>query len=170
MTTTDTQSGAHPLRVAMESRDFDGVARALAPDVQLHSPITASFSFEGRDQVASLLETVRGVFDELHYIHDFGEGNVRVLVFEARVGRERIQGTDTLLLDDHGLVRDINVFIRPLAGLVGFAATLAPQLAGRNGRWRSSAVAAALGPLAVMTRVGDVPISRLVTGKKIRRR
>ncbi len=170
MAATETRSGAHPLRVAMESRDFDGVARALAPDVELHSPITASFSFQGRSEVTSLLETVRGVLDELHYVHDFGDGNVRVLVFEARVGHERLQGTDTLLLDDQGLVRDITVFIRPLAGLVKFAATLAPQLAERNGRWRSSAVAAALGPLAVMTRVGDVPIARLVNGKKIRTR
>jgi SnoaL-like domain len=164
------QSEAHPLRVAMETRDFDAVARALAPDVVLHSPITASFTFRGRDEVRSLLENVRGVFDELHYVHDFGSRELRVLVFEARVGRERIEGADTLLLDEEGLVREITVFIRPLPGLVAFAATLAPQLAGRNGRWRSSAVAAALGPLAVMTRVGDVPISRLVTGKKIRRR
>ena len=37
----------HPLRVAMEARDLDGVADALAPDVVLYSPITASFRFVG---------------------------------------------------------------------------------------------------------------------------
>jgi len=41
----------HPLRVAMEARDLHGVAEALAPDVVLHSPITASFRFVGRAAV-----------------------------------------------------------------------------------------------------------------------
>ena len=38
-----------------------------------------------------------------------------------------------------------------------------------GGRGRYAAVSLALRPLAVMTRVGDLPISRLVSGKKIQR-
>jgi hypothetical protein len=163
----DQPADPYPLRVAFAARDFDGVTRALAPDVVLHSPITKSFRFEGRDEVAALLETVRGVFDDLQYLHDLGAGDVRVLVFRARVGRQSIEGTDILLLDEHGRVREIRVFARPLAGLTALAAALAPRLARRRGRSRAFIVARMLGPLAWMTRLGDLPVSRLASGKRI---
>jgi SnoaL-like protein len=168
MAVSDTLTGPHPLRVAFEARDFEGVARALSPDVVLHSPITSSFRFEGRDEVASLLETVRGVVDDLHYLDDVGDTGVRAIVFGARVGGQRIEGTDVLRLDEQGRVREIRVFVRPLAGLTAFGAALAPRLARRRGRMRAFAVARMLGPVALMTRLGDVPASRLVSGRKIR--
>lgn len=96
MDSADTLTGSHPLRVGFEARDFDTAASALAPDVVLHSPITSLFRFEGRDEVTSLLREVRAVFDELEYLHDFGDRNVRVLVFAASVGGLRIQGTDIM--------------------------------------------------------------------------
>lgn len=168
MAEADALNGPHPLRAAFEARDSEGVARALAPDVVLHSPITSSFRFEGRDEVASLLNAVRGVVEDLRYLHDFGDGDVRVLVFTARVGGQRIEGSDILRLDDQGRAREIRVFVRPLAGLTAFAAALAPRLARRRGRVRSFAVARMLGPVRLMTRLGDVPASRLVSGKTIR--
>src|ERR1700676_5320974 len=99
----------HPLRVAFEPRDFDGVANALSPDVVLHSPITSSFRFEGRDEVAPLLQSVRGVFTDLRYLHELGDGDVRVLVFEARVGRQQVQGTDIMRIDEQGRAVEITV-------------------------------------------------------------
>jgi hypothetical protein len=162
---------AGAFRRAFEARDMTALADALAPEVVLHSPITSSFRFEGRDEVAALLETVSGVFEDFHYLHEFGDadGDVGALVFAARVGGQQLQGTDILRFDEQGRVSEIRVFVRPLAGLTAFARELAPRLARRRGRAPAFAVARMLGPVALGTRLGDVPASRLVSGKKIRR-
>jgi hypothetical protein len=157
------------LTETLKARDFDGVAAALAPDVVLYSPITSAIRFEGRDKVTSLLRTVREVVEELEYVHDFGDGNQHILVFRARAGGRQIEGTDVLRLDHEGRAREITVFVRPLAGLTAFTATLAPRLARQRGRGRSALVAAIARPLALMTRIGDGPTARLATGQKIRR-
>jgi hypothetical protein len=157
--------GRHPLRVAFEAGDIDGVAEALAPDVVLLSPVTSSFRFAGRDEVAALLGIVRDVFEELRYLEEFGDGAVRALVFQARVNGQQLEGTDILRLDEKGRVREIRVFIRPLPGLTALTAALAPRLARETGRARAAAVAGMVRPLAAMTRLTDVPGSSLAMGK-----
>ena len=157
--------GRHPLRVAFEAGDLDGVAEALAPDVVLLSPVTSSFRFVGRDEVAALLGIVRDVFEELRYVEEFGDGAVRALVFQARVNGQQLEGTDILRLDEKDRVREIRVFIRPLPGLTALTAALAPRLARDTGRARAAAVAGMVRPLAAMTRLTDVPGSRLALGK-----
>jgi hypothetical protein len=155
----------HPLRVAFEARDLDGVAEALAADVVLHSPVTSSFRFVGKDEVTALLGIIREVFEDLHYLDEFGEDGSRVLVFRARVSGQQLEGTDILRLDEQGRVCEIRVFIRPLPGLTALTAALAPRLARHMGRARSAAVAGMVRPIAAITRLGDVPGSRLAMGK-----
>jgi hypothetical protein len=157
--------GPHPLRVAFEARDLEGVADALAPDVVLHSPVTSSFRFVGRDEVTALLRIVREVFEDLRYVEEFGEGGMRALVFRARVKGQSLEATDILRLDEQGRVSEIRVFIRPLPGLTALTAALAPRLARETGRVRSAAVAGMVRPVAAITRLGDVPGSRLAMGK-----
>lgn len=155
----------HPLRVAMETRDFEGVAEALAPDVVLHSPVTSSFRFVGRDEVAALLGIVRELLEDLHYLEDFGEGDAHLLAFRARVNGQQLEGTDIMQLDEQGRVRELRVFIRPLPGLTALTAALAPRLAEKTGRARSATVAGMTRPLAAITRLADVPVSSLAMGK-----
>jgi hypothetical protein len=155
----------HPLRVAFEARDLAGVSAALAPDVVLHSPVTLSARFVGREEVTALLAMARELFEELEYLAEVGGDGVHVLVFRARVDGQQLEGTDVLSLDREGLVRDIRVFIRPLPGLTALTAAIATRLARHAGRMRSVAVRGMLGPLAAVTRVGDVPVSTLARGK-----
>ena len=155
----------HPLRVAMEGRDLEGVAEALAPDVVLHSPITSSFRFVGRDEVAALLGIVRELLEDLDYLEDFGEGDAHLLAFRARVNGQQLEGTDIMRLDEQGRVRELRVFIRPLPGLTALTAALAPRLARKTGRARSATVAGMIRPLAAITRLADVPVSSLAMGK-----
>ena len=155
----------HPLRVAMEARDLEGVAEALAPDVVLHSPITSSFRFVGRDEVTALLGIVRELLEDLHYFEDFGEGDTHLLAFRARVNGQRLEGTDVMRLDEQGRVRELRVFIRPLPGLTALTAALAPRLASKTGPARSATVAGMTRPLAAITRLADVPVSSLAMGK-----
>jgi hypothetical protein len=155
----------HPLRVAMEGRDLEGVAEALAPDVVLHSPVTSSFRFVGRDEVAALLGIVRELLEDFHYLEEFGEGPIHVLVFRARVRGQTLEGTDIMRLDEQGRVRELRVFIRPLPGLTALTAALAPRLASKTGRGRSATVAGMTRPLAAITRLADVPVSSLAMGQ-----
>ena len=155
----------HPLRVAMEARDLEGVAEALAPDVVLHSPITSSFRFVGREEVTALLGTVRELLEDLDYFEDFGEDRTHLLGFRARVNGQRLEGTDIMRLDEQGRVRELRVFIRPLPGLTALMAALGPRLARKTGRARSAAVAGMVRPLATITRLTDVPGSKLAMGK-----
>jgi SnoaL-like domain len=155
----------HPFRVAFEARELHGLAEALAPEVVLHSPITSSFRFVGRDEVAAVLGIVRELLEDLHYLEELGGGGVHVLVFRARVNGQQLEGTDILRLDEQGRVRELRVFVRPLPGLTALAAALGPRLARDTGRARSVAVAGMVRPLAAVTRLGDVPGSRLAMGK-----
>jgi hypothetical protein len=161
----DPQADRHPLRVAFEGRDLAGVAAALAPDVVLHSPVTLSIRFVGREEVTALLGIARELFEDLEYLEEFGGERAHVLVFSARVNGQQLEGTDILHLDEGGLVRDFRVFIRPLPGLAALTAALAPRLARETGRARSVAVRGMVAPLAAMTRFGDVPVSRLARGR-----
>ena len=155
----------HPFRVAFEGRDLNGLAEALAPDVVLHSPITSSFRFQGREQVTDLLAIVRDLFEDLSYTAEFGSGDDYVTVFRALVKGRRLEGTDILRLDDQGRVREITVFIRPLPGLTALTAALAPRLARETGRARALATTAMVAPLAAISRVGDVPVSRVAMAR-----
>jgi SnoaL-like protein len=155
----------HPLRVAMEARDLQGVAEALAPDVVLHSPITSSFRFVGRDEVMALLGIVGEVLEDLHYVEELGEGDTHVLTFRARVKGQRLEGTDIMRLDEEGRIRELRVFVRPLPGLTALTAALGPRLAEKTGHARSVAVAGMSRTLATITRLTDIPGSKLAMGK-----
>jgi SnoaL-like domain len=154
----------HPFRVAFEGGDRERLADVIAPDVVLHSPITSSFRFVGREEVADLLAVVRELFEDLSYTAEFGAGDDYVTVFQALVGDRRLEGTDILRLDPEGRVREITVFIRPLAGLAALTAALAPRLARDSGRGRALAAAMITAPLAAITRLGDAPVSGLARG------
>ncbi len=157
--------GRHPLRVAFERGDLAGVAAALAPEVVLHSPVTQSIRFVGREEVTALLGIVRELFEDLEYLEEFGADGVHVLVFSARVNGRQLEGTDVLHLDDAGLVRDFRVFVRPLPGLTALTAALAPRLARETGRARSVAVSAMVQPMAAISQFGDAPVSHLASGR-----
>ncbi len=153
----------HPLRVAFEARDLEGVAAALAPDVVLNSPITSAFRFEGRDEVTDLLRVARELFEDLRYVADFGDVDMHVLTFRAAVEGHELEGTDLLRLNEDGRVREITVFVRPLPGVTALIAALAPKLAGEAGPGRSLAAAGFARPFAVLSRIGDSTGARLVT-------
>jgi hypothetical protein len=150
---TDTPTAA--LRAAAERHDADAFIAALAPDVVLRSPITMSFAFQGHAQLRPLMEDVFSVVSDIRYTADVGDDRHRVLRAEARVGGQQIVESVVVTLDDDGLVSELELFVRPMPGLVALAAALGPRLARRRGRVRAAAVRAMIGPLAVMTGRGE---------------
>ena len=151
----DTATTSRRFAAAMRERDFETLGETLADDVVLHSPITGSFPFQGREQVLDLLRIVRGALEDLSSVADFGDDDTHAMMFEARIGRQRIQALDVLRFDAEGLIREFRIFIRPLPGLTALAAALAPQVAARSGRGQAALVGPPARMQAFLARVSD---------------
>jgi hypothetical protein len=118
----------HAFRAAVEARDPDAMAAALAPDVVFHSP-AVFHPYMGRDTVGGLLRLVAETFEDFRYTDELdGGGGVEGLIFRAAVGGRELEGLDLLRLDDDGLIADLTVMIRPLSGLLALAQALGPKV------------------------------------------
>ncbi len=143
-------------RQAAEAHDIEGVIETLAPDVVLHSPITDRVLFAGHDEVRELLRSVFVTIDDIRYFVDVGNARTRALFYRASVNGQPLEEATRVELDDQGLIQEITLFFRPLPGLTTVAAALGPRLAhSRHGRFRASIARLFLGPLGLVTRVGD---------------
>jgi ketosteroid isomerase-like protein len=141
---------------AMRERDFETLGATLADDVVLHSPITGSFPIEGREQVVDLLRIVRQALEDLRPVAELGgDDDTHALMFEARIGRQKIQALDVLRFDAEGRIREFRIFIRPLPGLTALAAALAPEVAARGGRGLATLVGPPARMQAFLARVSD---------------
>jgi len=119
---------ADPFRAAVEARDLDAMAAALAPDVVLHSPVTFK-PFEGRAAVAQLLAILLEIFEDFHYTDELAGEGAHALVFRARVGERTVEGLDLLRRDASGLIDDFTVMVRPLSAAIALAEAVGPRLA-----------------------------------------
>jgi hypothetical protein len=158
----DTAITTQRFAAAMLGRDFEALGETIADDVVLHSPVTGSFPFEGRDQVLDILRIVRGALEDLNPVAEFGGDDTRAMMFEARIGRQEIQAMDVLRFDADGRIREFRIFIRPLPGLTAFAAVLAPKVAARSGRGQAALVGPPIRLQAFLARVGDRVAVRLL--------
>jgi hypothetical protein len=120
---------SHAFRQAVEARDHDGMVAALAPGVQLHSPV-AFRPFDGRDSAGGVLAAIMSVFEDFEYTDEIESGDTVALLFRARVGDKTVQGLDFLRLDDDGLIAEFTVMLRPLSAIVAVAERMAPKVEG----------------------------------------
>ena len=114
-------------REAVERGDLDAMIGALSPDVVFHSPVTFR-PFEGRETVGIVLGAVTKVFQDFRYTDELVDGNVRILVFKARVGDRDVEGIDLLRSGEDGLIEDFTVMVRPLSGVQALAQAMGEQL------------------------------------------
>jgi hypothetical protein len=114
-------------RAAVERGDLDAMVAALSPDVVFHSPVTFR-PFEGREMVGVVLGAVTKVFQDFRYTDELVNGNVRILVFKARVGDRDVEGIDLLRSDAEGLIEDFTVMVRPLSGVQALAQAMGERL------------------------------------------
>src|SRR6185437_1038950 len=105
-----------------------------APDVIFHSPLSATATFHGQEQVRELFTAALGALSDLRYHTDLGDERTRVLAATARLGREEIEESVLLHFDDQGLIKEITMWIRPLPGLTAMMAALGPALARATGK------------------------------------
>lgn len=115
-------------RAAVEARDPDAIAAALADDVVFRSPV-AFKPYPGKAITAAILRGVLRIFEDFRYVRELsGEGHHdHALVFEARIGDVAVEGCDFLHLDENGLIDEFTVMIRPLSAAQTLAAAMATQ-------------------------------------------
>jgi hypothetical protein len=120
----------HPFRSAVEARDLDAISALLADDVVFRSPIVFK-PYRGRADVSALLAAVVEVFEDFSYQREIGAPDARdhALVFQTRVGDKQIEGCDFVHLDEHGLIDELVVMVRPLSGALALGEAMRAQLA-----------------------------------------
>lgn len=120
-------SAARRFRAAVESLDFDAVHELFAEDIVFHSPVTFN-PFVGRETVGRLLRIVGETFEDFRYTDELEVGGVHALIFRAAIGGREIEGMDLLRVDEHGLIADFTVMLRPLSGLLPFAQAMGEKV------------------------------------------
>lgn len=126
-----------PLRRATEAHDVEGIIALLAPDVVLLSPIVRRARFEGRDEVADLLRVVFTVLHDIRFTETVAEGErTQVVFWRGKVLGLHLEEANLLRLDDAGRIREMTLFMRPLASLAFLAVVVTPRilLRGRSAR------------------------------------
>ena len=115
-------------RKAVEARDPDAMAAALAENVVFRSPV-AFRPYPGQAITAAILRGVLRVFEDFRYVREIGGGESRdhALVFEARIGDTRVEGCDFLHFDADGLIDEFTVMVRPLSAAQALSEAMAVQ-------------------------------------------
>jgi hypothetical protein len=143
------------LRSAMERGDFEAALDAFAPDAVLRSPLTGRFTFNGREQIGAVLRVVIDVLDDLHYTDQLDCGDRAVLIATARVAGREIEMADHMRLDEHGKIRELTVFFRPLPAIAVAMRLIGSGLGRRKSSGRAAAISGLTQPLGLLTAVGD---------------
>jgi hypothetical protein len=116
-------------RRAIEAHDLESLLSVFREDAVLHSPITFQ-PFEGKAAIRRLLGIIFEVFQDFRYTDelDAADGMTKILVFRARVRNRDAQGIDLVRFDEHGMVRDLTVMVRPRSSMEALLAEVQPRL------------------------------------------
>jgi SnoaL-like domain len=151
----------HPYRAAWQTRDLAAWAAALAPDVELYSPIFSS-PFRGREAAIELFEVLFRRAGRMEITHEFSCGDTHAFFWRADFGSRSVEGIDLVRGDQHCKVAEIRVSIRPLTGIAAFGAAVGPPLAGKRGALRAPLLRLLMPPFNAILALADVVASRLV--------
>src|SRR5215213_5216722 len=139
-------------REAVEAGDIEAFLATLAPDVVLHSPITARTQFRGHDEMRTLMRAVLASVEGIRYFEDVGDANTRALFYRAHVGRQDVEEATLVRLGGDALVTEIRLWFRPLPGLTAVMGRLGPALAREHGRARAVAAKGLIAPMVAAAR------------------
>jgi hypothetical protein len=125
------ESAIDRYRSASEAGDIAGIMETLSDDVELVSPISGRMVFRGREDVEVLMAAVYGTLRDLRWTEVVGDGELRVVLGEARLGPVRL--TDAMIFDlaPDGRIRRIGPHLRPWLALTLFALILGPKVGRR---------------------------------------
>lgn len=105
---------------AVDARDPDLLDPILAADVAISSPAYWSPK-QDRAYVKTVLSAVIFGLEDFRYTGEWVKHGELILEFEGRIGGTRMRGIDRISLNDQGQMKHIEVFIRPINGLMALA-------------------------------------------------
>jgi hypothetical protein len=143
-------------RLAAENHDAARAIACLADQVVLISPLTAQFTFDGRDRVGDVVTAGFQVIDDIRFHTEVGDDRTRALFYNARCGKQALEEAQLLRLNHDGLITEITLFGRPLPGLTAVMRRIVPLILGRQGKPQLGTVlGAAIIPLHAITTSGE---------------
>jgi hypothetical protein len=113
------------------SGDTRRLRSLLAPDCVFRSPV-AYQPYRGAEPTERVLAAAAAVFEDFRYHRQFVAGNDVGLEFSARVGPAELKGIDLIRFDDHGLITEFEVMVRPASGLQALGQEMARRLAKQS--------------------------------------
>jgi hypothetical protein len=119
----------HAFREAIEAGDMNSVEALLAEDIVFTGPILFK-PYSGKAITAAFLRAViTRVFEDFRYERELtgADGRDHALVFAARVGDREVTGCDLIHLNEHGLIDELTIMVRPLSGTQALAAAMGAQ-------------------------------------------
>ncbi len=110
-------------------RDLSTLSALLHPNAVFRSPM-AHKPYASAQAVALILNTVMTVFSNFVYHRQLAtaDGLSVVLEFSANVGDKALKGIDLIAFDEHGLIVDFEVMVRPMSGLQALGAEMGQRL------------------------------------------
>lgn len=104
----------------VEQKDPALLSHLVAEDAILRSP--AYFKpKQGKAVVLAIFGAVMTVVKGFEYKGEWVEGNELILLFEGQVEGKEVRGIDRIVLNNEGLLTEIEVFVRPMSGLAALA-------------------------------------------------
>lgn len=152
-------------RAAGERGDADAVSALLAPEVTLHSPLTANAKvrFEGRDEVTEMHRDIFAVFEGMTTDEPLVLDDTRAFRFRARVRGVEFDAMMVLVFNEQGQIADLTIFARPLPAAAALFAALPPRVsARRRGPATGALVALVARPIALVLRTCDRLVPRFL--------
>lgn len=119
-------------RQAAEAKDFSRGEELFAPEVVFRSPAVYE-PYEGREALGMLLRNVAEVFEDFRYVDQVETADTAVLIFEARVGDQELNGVDILRFGDDGRITEMTVMVRPFSGLQALLEEMGRRLGAASG-------------------------------------
>ena len=110
------------------------LAEMLAEDAVFHSPVVHTPQ-AGKMKVMAYLTAAGQVFGNgtFRYVRELVDGNDVMLEFMAEMDGIAVNGVDIIRFDDHGLITDFKVMVRPLKAINKIWELMAAQLEGAKG-------------------------------------
>jgi len=109
-------------------KDLVALEKVLAEDVAIGAPPYWE-KLRGRPLVHHLLGRIARTIEDFTYHREWRDGDELALEFTGHVGELELQGIDLITLDETGLIRNLDVLMRPVNAVLALREIIAPQMA-----------------------------------------
>ncbi len=121
---------------AVSRKDVGAIELLLAPEIVVHTPLTSKYTFDGVDEVTSLLRIVFDCFEYLDGQTDIGDNDTRALRFLGRVNGTEFEESQFFWFDEKNRIKEAVLSMRPTVGLAAVTDAVGPRfLAWSHSRW-----------------------------------